>query len=86
MCDDCILDMPRHLECLDSRDPAESTCEGAVEYRMPLSGTGKAFPRCEKHWEERLEVQQGINERYGSIAPPSDFDPGYAGERWDDEY
>jgi hypothetical protein len=71
------------IECLD--DYGDGTCEGAVEYRMPLSGTGMSFPRCEKHWKERLETQQGINERY-PVHAPSDFDPAYAGERWDDEY
>lgn len=68
-------------ECLDEDD----TCDGTVEYRMPLSGTGKSFPRCEKHWGERLEEQQKINERYPTL-PPSDFDPDYAGERWDEDY
>ena len=58
---------------------------GAVEYRMALSGTGKSFPRCDKHWGERLETQEQINERYPTLAP-SNFDPADAGERWDDEY
>lgn len=62
-------------------------CGGAVEYRLPLSGTGKSFPRCDTHWFERLEVQQGINRRYpDSPMAPSDFDPYYAGERWADDY
>ena len=59
-------------------------CKGAVEYRMPLSGTGTAFPRCDKHWEDRLEVQRGIDERY-PVHAPSDFDPAYAGESWDED-
>jgi hypothetical protein len=71
------------LDCLD--DYGDNTCEGNVEYRMPLSGTGNSFPRCEKHWEDRLETQQGINERYPMTAP-SDFSEMDAGERWDDEY
>ena len=65
-------------------DASGDTCEGPVEYRMPLSGTGKSFPRCDKHWEKRLDVQQGINERYPTHAP-SDFDPSYAGESWDED-
>lgn len=69
-------------DCLDRR---KGDCEGDVEFRMPLSGTGKSFPRCDKHWEDRLEEQERINERYPHTAP-SDFDPHYAGERWDDEY
>lgn len=68
-------------DCLDFG----SACEGAVEYRMALSGTGRSFPRCEHHWEERLDEQERINERYPYQAP-GDFDPDYAGERWDDEY
>ena len=72
-------------ECLDSHH--EDGCEGEVEYRFPLSGTGKSFPRCDKHWGQRLDKQAKINERYpDSSMPPSDFDPTYAGERWDDEY
>lgn len=61
------------VECLE--DYGDATCAGTVEHRMPMSGTGRAFPRCEKHWEERLETQEGINRRYGGVAPPADFDP-----------
>lgn len=73
------------LECLEDR--GEDTCRGSVEYRMPLSGTGKSFPRCEKHWEDRLEREGRIRERYpDSPLPPTDFDPSYAGEYWNDDY
>lgn len=73
-------------------DPSECLnygpdCSGAVEYRMPLSGSGKSFVRCDTHWLERLDVQKGINRRYpDSPMPPSDFDPYYAGETWDYDY
>lgn len=71
------------LECLDRHD---GECEGPVEYRHPLSGTGKPFPRCDHHWDKRLDVQAGINRRYPDQAtPPSDFDPSFAGESWDGE-
>jgi len=71
------------MECLDRR---KGDCEGAVQYRLPLSPTGRAFPRCDKHWGERLDEQERINERYpDSPIPPADFDPLYAGERWDEE-
>jgi len=73
--------MTETIECLDG----PQGCEGETEYRMPLSGTGRAFPRCEAHWEARLEQQAQINQRYPTMAP-SDFDPAYAGERWDDDY
>lgn len=71
------------LECLEDHD---GLCEGAVEYRMPLSGTGRSFPRCSFHWDKRLEIQEGIQARYGGDLPPDDFDPSYAGERWDEDY
>lgn len=70
-------------QCLEFH---KGDCSGDVEYRYPLSGTGKSFVRCDSHWSERLDVQAGINQRYGfadSAMAPSDFDPTYAGERWD---
>jgi len=70
-----------HDDCLEGPEG----CEGAVEYRMPLSGTGKAFPRCDKHWEQRLDKQEDINRRY-PVNAPQDFDPSYAGEHWDEDY
>lgn len=77
--------MSEPLECLDS-GREDDPCEGAVEYRMALSSTGKSFPRCDHHWEVRLETQQQINERYPT-QPPADFDPSYAGEVWsEDDY
>ncbi len=70
--------------CLDTHI---GDCEGSVEYRMPLSGTGKSFPRCDAHWSERLDRQREIDERYpDSPIPPADFDPLYAGETWDYDY
>lgn len=79
---DCGFPEP---DCLDAPRNFGEECQGPVEYRYPLSGTGKSFPRCDKHWADRLDVQEGINRRYPTSAP-SDFDPSYAGERWDDEY
>lgn len=62
-------------------------CSGDVEYRMPLSGSGKSFPRCEGHWSERLDTEERLRSDYpDSSTPPSWFDPTYAGERWDDDY
>jgi hypothetical protein len=70
------------IECLNQGPE----CEGQVEYRAALSGTGKAFPRCEKHWSDRLDLEEQINQRYPEH-PPSDFDPAYAGEAWgEDDY
>ena len=56
-------------------------CEGAVEYRMSLSGTGTPIPRCEWHWAERLDLQDEINKRYNNRAGYSFYD---AGEYWDE--
>lgn len=72
--------MEEQLICLEENDE----CQGFVEYRMALSGTGKAFPRCEFHWDKRLEKQEEHNTRY-PVMPPHDFDPGFAGERWDED-
>ena len=70
--------------CLD----AGEDCKGPVEYRMPLSGTGRSFPRCDKHWSDRLDTQDRLRRDYGvdSDVPPVGFDPADAGERWDDDY
>lgn len=69
--------------CLDGPDD----CSGRVEYRMALSATGRSFPRCDGHWGKRLGIQAGIDRRYpDSPIPPSDFDPTYAGESWDEDY
>lgn len=68
------------LTCLDAY---QGGCSGPVEHMMPLSGTGRAFPRCERHWEQRLHDQEQIDARY-PVTAPSDFDPLYAGESWDE--
>lgn len=76
-------ELTEKLECLDRQD---GECAGAVEYRYALSGTGRSYPRCDKHWSDRLDAQEQINRRYpDSPFPPSDFDPTYAGESWDED-
>lgn len=71
--------------CLD----ANEECAGPVEYRMPLSDTGKPFARCDKHWGDRLDTQERLRRDYGVDSSPgvvpTDFDPTYAGESWDEE-
>ena len=69
------------LECME----ASTECAGEVHYRMSLSGSGMSYPRCDHHWDVRLDREQEIRNRYPYHAP-SDFDPAYAGERWDDDY
>lgn len=75
--------MNENLKCLDDHSEG-ADCTGAVEYRYPLSGTGKSYPRCDGHWDVRLKKQADINRRYApfSDVPPADFDPTYAGESW----
>lgn len=77
--------MTEPLTCLDALNMEE--CSGPVEYRMPLSGTGRSFPRCDGHWEKRLDKQEEIDARYpDSPFAPAGFDEAYAGERWNDDY
>jgi hypothetical protein len=70
------------LECLDEGGPY-GACSGEVEYRERISD-GKTFPRCEGHAEAWYERQAENARRYPVLAP-SDFDPAYAGERWDED-
>jgi len=71
------------MECLD--DYGIDACQGEVQYRAPLSGTGRAFARCDKHWSDRLDAEFALRQRYPEHAP-SDWDPMYAGEHWDEDY
>jgi hypothetical protein len=70
------------VECIDGFG---YDCEGAVEYRMGLSATGRSFPRCEKHWQARLDREEGLRRRYPE-QPPRDWSPLDAGESWDEDY
>lgn len=70
------------LECLD--DYGDNECKGPVEYRCPLSPSGRAFPRCEHHWELRLDKEENMIP--DSDVAPAWLDPSYAGERWEDDY
>ena len=76
------VNMTEQIECLDSMIGG---CHGTVEYRMALSPTGRSFPRCQSHWNEAVDRDFEIRRRY-PVNAPSDFDPMYAGERWDDDY
>lgn len=70
-------------DCLEYIGGEENTCSGPVEYRMPLSGTGRPFPRCDHHWDLRLDAHEQEMER---DARARHVDPIYAGERYDDDY
>lgn len=76
------IEIPEELECLDSH---HCDCAGAVEYRMPLTETGKSYARCDHHWSLRLDEQERLRE-YQSDSPPAWFDESYAGEHWDEDY
>lgn len=76
--------MPEPEESLLCLDRHKNDCRGTVEYREPLSPTGIPYPRCDLHWSERLEIQDGINRRYPEH-PPSDWSPLDAGESWYEE-
>ena len=49
-----------NITCLESSD----TCSGAVEYREPMSPTGKSYPRCDKHNQARVKMQERLSRRY----------------------
>lgn len=70
--------MSDELTCLESNED----CEGTVEYRHPLSGTGKPFPRCEFHWDKRLEKQEEFNRKDADYRNVDYLD---AGERYEDD-
>jgi hypothetical protein len=70
----------RQLECLQHGDD----CKGEVEWRIsPDRDDMKAFPRCEYHWEKRLESAERTMELLSDVPAPW-FDPAYAGESWDE--
>jgi hypothetical protein len=73
-------------ECLDNHPDAETPCKGPVLMRTSLSGSGMSFPRCDAHWEIRLEKQEEIRQAFpDSPIAPSWFDPMDAGESWDED-
>jgi hypothetical protein len=72
-----------HEDCLENGGP--TACSGEVLFRESLTGTGTRIERCDRHWEARLVKEDEIRNRYPEQAP-RDFDPAYAGERWDDDY
>lgn len=73
-------------DCLDFDMNEPSACSGPVELRMPLSPSGRSFPRCDAHWSERLAMQEAHDVKYpNSDVPPLWFDPLAAGERWNED-
>lgn len=75
------------LECLSDNGPTMSQCLGPVEWHSLDPGRLEAFPRCEKHWGERIEEDQKHKQNYpDSPFAPSWFSPLDAGEHWDEDY
>lgn len=69
------------LTCLDG----PNDCAGDVEYRItPDREDMKAFPRCEAHFQRRLDQAERNLELMSDVAPTW-FDPSYAGERWHED-
>lgn len=68
-------------ECIDAH---KSACAGAVEYRFPLSPSGRSYARCDHHWDLRLDLDDQLRQRY-PVLPPSDWSPLDAGESWEDD-
>ena len=54
--------MNEEIECLDSY---QGGCAGEVDYRPAMSPTGKWFPRCDAHFEQRLATQERMSREYG---------------------
>ena len=76
--------MGEKLKCID--DYGHDTCSPYVWYGSnPYSDSLKSWPRCDKHYEDYVDRMQEIAQRY-PVNAPSDFDPAYAGERWDADY
>lgn len=76
--DDADHELPADA-CIELGDD----CNGPVEYRMALSGTGRSYPRCAHHWDRRLDKEQELQERYPP-QPPDDWSHWDAGEYWDE--
>lgn len=68
---------PAPLECINGPEG----CRGVTVLRMSLSGTGTPYPRCDGHWDTRLDLEDDLRRRYPDVAP-SDWSPYDAGEEW----
>ena len=70
------------MKCIDEY---RSDCAGEVEYRLvEVSVNLQTYPRCAKHFKEHVERADRAAQRYPQ-QQPQDFDPAYAGERWEEE-
>lgn len=69
-------------ECIESNT---GECAGQTVLRESLTGTGTPIPRCDRHWEKRLDLESELNQRYPAH-PPADWDYLDAGEHWYEDY
>ena len=62
-------------DCLDG----PLGCAGEVSYRMPMSGSGRSFARCDGHFEVRWATQERLSRDYGVplVYDGSDYDSDY---------
>jgi hypothetical protein len=73
--------MTEPLRCLEHGED----CKGPVEMRVTPDRTdGRAFARCEAHFEARLASAERNSELL-SPSRPAWFDESYAGERWEED-
>ncbi len=70
-------------DCLDYREVDPDYCDGPVEYRMAMSPTGRSFPRCDRHFEERYATQQRIVRNYGGQMDYTGYEPSWQDEAGD---
>jgi hypothetical protein len=69
------------LSCIDGPDG----CSGPVEWRTtPDRRDGKAFTRCDAHFDKRMDEVERNLELMSDVPAPW-FDPAYAGESWGEE-
>ncbi len=61
---------------------ADAECGGGIEYRLAMSPTGRSFPYCDVHFEQRWESQERISATYGVPLTYTD----YGDYGWSDDY
>ena len=70
------------MDCMEAH---KGNCVGPVEMHLRPSDW-KGFPRCVYHADAWYAEQERIQRTYGGASAPSDFDPAFAGERWDEDW
>lgn len=74
------------IECIESPGGGEKCGGDKPEYRFGYGLKG-SYVRCGKHFDAYMARAKASRRRYpDSDLAPTDFDPTYAGERWDEDY